>query len=212
MAGGFYLTPNEADARAFGAVYRKSRCANRGGLRISRLLLTHPKCAPICGFDTELTLPLVLECPEDARTSIRKSFDIPDDYPEDEDPAAVKTPAEIAVMRANPSQNKVSDESWAAYDDLVQYDVIFGAISLDRGMQRLMDTSLKYHPEITQGIAKGITGPFPQVVLVTDAAMHGLSDIIDVTNRPVNANQEATESLVPRTAHLRREFKVAQQL
>jgi hypothetical protein len=55
---------------------------------------------------------------------------------------AVKTTAEIADMRAHPSQNKVSDK---LYDDFVQYDVIVGAVN--QGVEKLsfIGRKLKYY-------------------------------------------------------------------
>jgi hypothetical protein len=157
---------------------------------------------------------------------IRDSFDLPPLKGDETD--TVKTPAEIAVMRANPSQNKVPDALWPVYDDFMQYDVVFGAINLNRAMKSLIKSNAKYYPEITQGIVKGIDGPFPQVVLVTDAgkqlhdteyvqsdikpALHAIKDVTDVTKRPLKANQETTESLLPRIAHRRREFNVTELL
>jgi hypothetical protein len=103
----------------------------------------------------------------------------------------VKTPEEIADMRAKPSENKVADALWTVYDDFGQYDVILGAVN--QGVKKLsfMNRMLRYHPEITQGIVQ-MKDPFPQVVLVTDAGKQLHDYLLNIYNLPLN--QRCTRS------------------
>ncbi|KAJ7928336.1 hypothetical protein B0H13DRAFT_1860532 [Mycena leptocephala] len=204
--GGFYMTPNEADARAFGAVYRERLCKPQGGLVILQATLDSSKVRAKFVVNTENEARPVWNDQNALGKSIRESFDLPPSFPNEKD--TVKTAVEIADMRANPSQNKVPDQLWPVYDDFVQYDVIVGAVNQDKTMKSFMDRNLKYYPKITQGIQD----PFPQVVLVTDTAMQALRDVVDVTERDPNPTQETTESLVPRIAHRWRQFNVTEPL
>ncbi|KAJ7826147.1 hypothetical protein B0H13DRAFT_1918273 [Mycena leptocephala] len=182
-SGGFYLTPNEADARAFSAVYRASRCKARGGLVISEATFDSSQVRTKFVGNTDKEAKPFWNDQRALGQSIRTSFDLPRLTGDDTD--TMKTPAEIADMRANPTQNKVPGRLWPVYDDFMQYDVIFGAIDLSPAMKALINGNAKYYPEITQGIVKGIDGPFPQVVLVTDA------------DRPLNANKEVESTGKP---------------
>ncbi|KAJ7883739.1 hypothetical protein B0H13DRAFT_1890268 [Mycena leptocephala] len=53
-SGGFYMTPNEADARAFGAVYRERLCKRQGGLIIFRLFKYDMRAKPQSKVPVEL--------------------------------------------------------------------------------------------------------------------------------------------------------------
>ncbi|KAJ7126654.1 hypothetical protein C8R46DRAFT_1247807 [Mycena filopes] len=185
-SGGFYLTPNEDNAVAFGAAFLP-HCVPRGGVVVmsssSLLVLVcndDQPCLAEFDFDTTTSPPLRVNGlgvhfdvgrratnfdSAQAKFGLAVRKYLLKGAPEEPLEANVgppPSPEVIEVMREDAASPYMVDAGlWAAYDDLANYDVIVGSKKMTDDQQGYAHQAAEVGLPVPQS-------PFIQVVLVTE--------------------------------------------
>ncbi|KAJ6574178.1 hypothetical protein B0H19DRAFT_1063166 [Mycena capillaripes] len=197
--GGLYVTPNRANAEAFGIAFRD--CSKQGGLVTMEFSLDLSKVkvnplgdsgsAPQHFWDTQYAFggalrahlthtqppPTLLWSPP-----TDDGLDLADNPTSEPRGPVPPTAEQIAVLKKDASTG-ISSAMWAAYDALAPYDVVTGTVPLNPGQQAGMNRAVK------MGLPP-IKPPFEQVVLVTNTALSQLKYVEQYTlDHPLTKKQ-----------------------
>ncbi|KAJ6587963.1 hypothetical protein B0H19DRAFT_1247686 [Mycena capillaripes] len=177
-SGGFYVTPDQSNAIAFGASFG-THCLDYGGVVIMEFSFDSSKLkvnplgttgspaeefwtkqgnfgAAIRAHVTNSPLPPTLVWSFNPLVDISS-----DDNPTSKSKGPIPpTTEQMRVIRKSASSG-IPNTMWSAYDDLAKYDVVAGAVPMNSAQQKLMNVAV--------GLGMpAIKPPFIQVVLVTN--------------------------------------------
>ncbi|KAJ7154069.1 hypothetical protein C8R46DRAFT_1197078, partial [Mycena filopes] len=213
-SGGTYLTPNQDNAIAYGASFLTHCTAeNRGGvvimgfnfdtaatdsqpaLRVNSLGITGN--GPQMFWNDQMKFGM----------AIRKYLD-PSINPYRVPPTRPPpNPDQMDAIRRDP-ESLVPQQMWAAYDELALYDVVTGAVAMNKGQVEATEVAVRYG-------MPAIQDPFVQVVLVTNTALTRIQFVKQTPlDRTLTAKQPALynefERLSAGNPHLRRALGLAE--
>ncbi|KAJ7144193.1 hypothetical protein C8R44DRAFT_725164 [Mycena epipterygia] len=191
-SGGFYMTPDQGNAIAFGADFLTSYCADKGGVEIMKfnfdsshlVYVLYGSEGVILSSDSFIgvkTLGTTAQQFFDRQEKLGSAIEnyvehSPSSQPLSENDRNPSQPAkfappnqeQIADIREDTSSSyRVPGDLWSLYDDFAKYDVVSGAVPMKADQQAEMAIAVK------AGMP-AIQDPFVQVVLVTDTGKHPL--------------------------------------
>ncbi|KAJ7174540.1 hypothetical protein C8R46DRAFT_1252183 [Mycena filopes] len=203
-SGGFYITPDQANAEAYGASFMTD-CLSKslGGVVIIEFRFD-PSALSLTTAADDVCDSVRFHKQQDVlgekiwQYVVENSASLPPPPPPppatDDNPMSQvegkgpppATPEQISVIRKDTSSSSVPSDLWPLYDDFEQYDVIVGAVKMNPGQQKCMDAA------VSLGMPP-IQDPFIQVVLVTDAGKQLSYVTVEALKSDLTRKQPAVE-------------------